>query len=229
MNGGAIKTAVVTGAHGFSVVDFHHLFRGLEGVDCYIQHLDDFACATEAERDSYDAVVLYFFVHPYSVGDAGRGEPQDAEEPWFFARKPRAAIEHLGDTQQGIVVLHHALLTYPDWSLLSQLVGIEDRSFAAHFDQHLRIDVADTRHPITEGIASWEMGDETYTMADAQEGSEILLTTAHAKSMRTIGWTREHKQARVFCFQSGHDNQTWQEPGFRQVLQRGIHWVSRRI
>ena len=96
MNGSAIKTAVVTGAHGFSVVDFHHLFRGLEGVDCYIQHLDDFACATEAERDSYDAVVLYFFVHPYSVGDAGKGEPQDAEEPWFFARKPRAAIEHLG-------------------------------------------------------------------------------------------------------------------------------------
>lgn len=229
MNGSPIKTAVVTGAHSFNVLDFHRLFRGLDGVDAYIQHMDDFSSAPQEVRDSYDAVVLYIFFHPYSVGDQGRGKPQDAEEPWFFARKPKEAIEHLGDTQQGIVVLHHALLAYPDWSLLNQLVGIEDRSFDAHFDQRLRIDVADRRHPITEGMASWEMGDESYTMADAKEGSEILLTTEHPKSLNTIGWVRKHKKARVFCFQSGHDNQTWQEAGFREVLQRGIHWVSRRI
>lgn len=220
MNSSPIKTAVVTGAHSFNVMDFHHLFGALDGVECYIQHMDDFGSASQAERDSYDAVVMYIFI---------REEPQDEEEPWYFARKPKEAIEHLGDTEQGIVVLHHAILAYPKWSLWNQLVGIEDRSFGAHFDQGLRIDLADERHPITDGMASWEMRDETYTMPDAKEGSDILLTTAHAKSMRTIGWAREHKKARVFCFQSGHDNQTWQEPGFRQVLQRGIHWVSRRI
>jgi len=42
----------------------------------------------------------------------------------------------------------------------------------------------------------WEMIDETYTMADAGEGSEILLTTDHAKSMKTLGWMRQYKNAR---------------------------------
>ena len=47
--------------------------------------------------------------------------------------------------------------------------------------------------------------------------------------MRTLAWTRTHNNARVFCFQSGHDNQTWQNRAFREVLSRGIHWTARRI
>ena len=82
---------------------------------------------------------------------------------------------------------------------------------------------------ITRGVAAWQMIDETYTMADAGADSEILLTTRHPKSMRTLAWTRTHNNARVFCFQSGHDNQTWQNRAFREVLSRGIHWTARRI
>ena len=171
--------------------------------------------------------------HARGADTDAQGRPAlgvDLERPQFQFAKP------LSDPAGGTAASdgrHPVKMTEPEASpeapeeVLSFVGGGALQLMDAYL--RLRIDVADTRHPITEGIASWEMGDETYTMADAQEGSEILLTTAHAKSMRTIGWTREHKQARVFCFQSGHDNQTWQEPGFRQVLQRGIHWVSRRI
>ena len=75
----------------------------------------------------------------------------------------------------------------------------------------------------------WEMIDETYTMADAGEGSKILLTTDHANSMKTLGWTRQYKNARVFCFESGHDNQTWIDPNFRKILHHGVLWCARRI
>ena len=73
------------------------------------------------------------------------------------------------------------------------------------------------------------MVDETYTMVDAETGSDILFTAAHPQSMRTIGWTRQHRNARVFCLQSGHDNQTWQNTNFREILERGIHWIARMI
>ena len=39
----SIKVAVVTGGHRFDVPNFHGLFRKLEGVDAYIQSLEDFA------------------------------------------------------------------------------------------------------------------------------------------------------------------------------------------
>ena len=73
------------------------------------------------------------------------------------------------------------------------------------------------------------MIDETYTMADAAASSEILLTGEHPKSMKTIAWARQHSKSRVFCLQSGHDDQTWQNANFREVLQRGIQWVAQRI
>ena len=39
----SIKVAVVTGGHRFDVPNFHGLFRKLEGVDAFIQSLEDFA------------------------------------------------------------------------------------------------------------------------------------------------------------------------------------------
>ena len=72
------------------------------------------------------------------------------------------------------------------------------------------------------------MVDETCTMADAGEGSGTLLTVDHPKSMKTLAWTRSHKESRVFCFESGHDNVTWVNAEFRNVLQRGIRWCARR-
>ena len=213
-----VKTAVITGGHRFDIVNFHHLFHGLEGVQPYVQHMDDFASSPEEERDSYECVVFYSML---------RDGPSDAGHP-PYAGKPKTALEHLGESEQGILLLHHAILAYPDWPLWDELVGIGDRSFGYHHDQSLRVELA-AQHPITRGVAAWEMIDETYTMADAAADSVVLLTTRHPKSMRTLAWTRSHKQARVFCFQSGHDNQTWQDRGFREVLGRGIHWTARRI
>ena len=91
-----------------------------------------------------------------------------------------------------------------------------------HLGQTLQVQVANRDHPITRSLTGWTMGDETYTMAEAGPSSEILLTVAHPRSMRTLAWTRQFKQSRVFCFQSGHDNVTWANPAFPEILQRGL-------
>ena len=46
-------------------------------------------------------------------------------------------------------------------------------------DQTVRIDVADTEHPITATLEPWDIVDETYHADDADEDSHILLTTDH--------------------------------------------------
>jgi type 1 glutamine amidotransferase len=141
----------------------------------------------------------------------------------------KAALEHVGETVQGIFVLHHAILAYPEWPVWNAVVGIEDRRFGFHEDQRMQVEVANPEHPIMRGLTGWEMTDETYTMDNAGPGSEILLTVDHPHSMRTIAWTRQHESARVFCLELGHDNSAWSEPNFRTVVERGIQWVARRI
>lgn len=214
------KVAVVTGGHKYDVLNFHALFRSMSReTDVYIQGMDDFASAPEADRDSYDAVVFYIML---------MNGPMDEGLPWYAGR-PKSTLEHLGLTRQGILVLHHAILAYPQWPVWSEIVGIADRQFGYHIGESIHVQVADTSHLITEGIEPWDMVDETYTMADAGEGSHVLLSVDHPKSMKHIAWTRPYRNSRVFCLQSGHDNATWAVLNFRKILSRGIQWCAGRI
>lgn len=215
----AIAVAVITGGHGFDVPRFHALFRSMEGVDAYIQHMDDFASSPLEVRRWYDVVLFYTML---------MDGPSDEHQPAYVGT-PRTALEDLGRTRQGIFILHHAILAYPRWPVWSRMVGIEDRTFGYHVGEEPAFEIADPDHPITAGLEPWQMTDETYTMADAGAGSQILLTARHPKSMRTIAWTRQHGMARVFCYQSGHDGQTWADDRFRCVLARGIQWCAGRL
>ena len=214
-----IRCAVITGGHGYDVLNFHRFFRGMAGVDAYIQHMDDFASARANVRDSYDAVLFYTMLMDGPVDDGG---------PWYAGR-PKTALEHLGETEQGIVLLHHAILAYPQWPVWSGIAGIQDRSFGHHPEQTLRVEIANSEHPITRGRNAWEMADETYMMDEPGKDSEILLTVNHPKSMAAIAWARMHRRARVFCFQSGHDNLTWENPDFGETVLRGIQWAAQRL
>jgi type 1 glutamine amidotransferase len=209
-----LKVAVITGGHSFDLIEFHELFRSYAGLDVYIQHLEDFCSSPQAVRDSYDALVFYFMP---------REGPTDEG-------KPKSALEHLAETGQGLVILHHAILAYPDWPLWTELVGLEDtHTFDYYHDQKMNVCPTDVEHPITAGLSPWTIVDETYDMGDTGEGSEILLTTDHPKSMKTIGWTRAFGKSRVFCCELGHDHVAWQEPNFRTVLERGILWSAGKL
>ena len=210
--------AVVTGSHPFDVPNFHKLFRALDGVDTYVQSMDDFATSPEEVRDGYDAVLFYHMLMPTPVdeGDWGSG-------------RPAAAQQRLGETGQGVIVLHHAILAYPEWEVWTDMTGLADRAFDFHPEQQLTIDIANGDHPVTAGLSAWEMGDETYTMAEPVGENNLLLTTDHEKCMHSIAWTRQFNKARVFCFQSGHDNVTWADANYREVLRRGVLWSAGKL
>ncbi|MBN1562830.1 MAG: ThuA domain-containing protein [Anaerolineae bacterium] len=211
-----IRTAIVTGGHSFDVIGFHALFRALDGVDPYIQHMEDFIAAPDAVRDSYDVIVL--FTHFKGA---------EYEQPTFARVEP--IFEHLATTQQGILALHHGLLAYPDWPLWDAIIGMTERRLTRYsHDETISLQVADPDHPITARVANWTMIDETYMIHDAPAENHVLLTTDHPDSFKTLAWTRQYNQHRVFCLSSGHDDQTWVDPNFRRVLHQGIQWCAGR-
>ena len=214
---GKIMTAVVTGHHAYDVVAFQSAFRSMPELDVYPLNMEDFVNDTANSQKRFDVVVFYNMHTPTPRGD------QEGLES-----KTRNALESLGESEQGIFVLHHGILAYPGWDLWSEICGIQDRSFGVAGGQTLRIQSISPDHPATRGLTSWEMEDETYIMADAGQGSEILLTTDHPKSMKTLAWTRQYRNARVLCYQSGHDNATFSNPQFRTFVAQGVQWLARR-
>lgn len=208
-----IRTAVITGGHSFDVINFHRLFREMDGVDAYIQHMEDFSAAPEAVRDSYDVIILYTML---------QGTPEGRLDD---------ALRHLGSAGQGLVFVHHGLLAYRGWPVWDEMTGLTVRTLDRYaHDEPMAMVVEDTAHPVTAGLTDWSMIDETYVMPDAlpENGNHILLTTSHPDCVRTIAWTRQYRRSRVLCLQSGHDNQTWANDCFRQLLRQGILWSSGR-
>jgi hypothetical protein len=213
-----LKVAVIEGFHPFEVPAFRDLFRAIDGIDPYHQTMENWAIDCAGMRKKYDVLVFY-------------NMNQKMQPECDFCRPSVVkAVEELGDAPgQGIVVLHHAILAYPESAEWTEMVGIPNRNFGFHMEQTYNVEIAKPSHPIVKGMSGWEMFDETYTMDSAGDGSETLLTTSHEKSMTSIAWTRQHRNARVFCFQMGHDGRSWIYPQFRDVLSRGIQWAAGRL
>jgi len=213
-----LSVAVISGWHPFDVPNFHRLFRGMETLDCFIQDVDNFSCDWGAMRKKYDVLVFY---------NMNMDTPDPAQGG--FVPLVHTALQELGESNQGLVILHHAILAYPQLPLWSDICGIENRGFGYYPDQDVPVQVICPTHPILVGTGDFQIHDETYAMADAGEGSEILLSTSHNPSMRHLAWTRSYRNSRVFCFQCGHDNQAWSQTDFKRILERGILWAGHKL
>lgn len=212
-----LTAGVITGGHTFDVLGFQRLFRALEGVDGYIQALEEWAVDFGRCGRRYDALVFY---------NMHTAPPQQCPG----GQRTRAAIDALKEGP-GFVVLHHGILAFKGDPAWDDAVGMTDRTIAGYrHDERLRVRVADGGHPITRGLADWTMTDETYDLRNADgPGNRVLLTVDHPHSMATMAWTRTHGKARVFDCVFGHDDQAWSNETFRTVLRRGILWCAGRL
>jgi len=232
---GKIKTAVITGEHPFVVEDFHGFFRSIPEIDFYPQHMEDFVTDIGSSRHwerettfghpwlNYDVIVFY---------NMHRSIPDPSDK---VGARVIEVIEKLGEMSTGIVMMHHGVLAFVDkdlkkgWQPWNDMVGIQDRTFNSEPEHPLSADVINPDHPITKGMPSWDMIDETYMMDAAGEGSDILVTTDHTKSTSTLLWTRQYRKSRVMCTPLGHSRKAYNTPQFRQIMVRGIQWVAGRI
>jgi type 1 glutamine amidotransferase len=212
----SIRVAVVTGGHAFDVPEFYSLFRELPGIDAYPQHMEHFASSSEAIRDSYDAVVFY---------GMERGEVPEAGA--HYAGNTKATLERIVDQGQGIVILHHALLAWEKWDFWDKVIGHDERNFRWKPELELTIEVADSEHPITRGMAGFDTIDEGYVLHGKHDGlSTVLLTAEHEDIMKEVAWAREVGKCRVFVLTLGDNPKAWSNQGFREALGRGIDWVA---
>lgn len=209
--------AVVVGYHTFDVMAFQNMFESFDGVHCYIQHLEQFTSSPEGVRDSYDAVVFYTMEH----------RTPDHERPWYEGDVCEA-MEHLGESGQGIVVLHHSLLAFENWPVWKELCGLDPllyHDYRLDVPQSYRIVSSD--HPITYGLSDFSMTDEIYICDPICPASdmEILVESKDHQNMNAIAWTKTYQNAKVFCFQAGHGPSAYNNEQFRTILNRGILWT----
>ena len=99
-----MQIAVVTGEHGFQEKQFDAVFENMAGIEFVREDLDVFV--DDPGQQDYDTVVFYNFHRPYPT--AAQAE----------------AILGLTARGQGIVILHHAILAFPEWVTIPKCAGL---------------------------------------------------------------------------------------------------------
>ena len=76
-------------------------------------------------------------------------------------------------------------------------------------------------HPVIRGFSHFETKDETYIHRDHHEQGRTVLMLRDEEPWT---WVREQGKGRVFYTAYGHDENTWGQLAFHELLIRGILW-----
>lgn len=213
-----LQIAVLVENHPYDVVGFQKMLDSLPNCECYVQPIDLFV-QDEVNKTNYDVVMWYNMNWDAPAADSVIRKYMENE---------------IGNTKQGIVLLHHALLTFQDWDVYTEVCGLRHRGAGGLFkftqNQTVRETIVEETHPITKNLSGFSIVDETYTIGEPEEpGNTILITTDHETSIKNLAWTRQYKNSRVFCYASGHDNKVYADENFQHVVYNGLLWAAGRI
>lgn len=88
-------------------------------------------------------------------------------------------------------------------------------------------------HPAIAGVKPFKTLDETYLHIKLEKDNEVLTeriiqSDQHkdrpGQEKEPYTWVRKHGKGRVFYTAYGHDEKTWSQPGFHDLIEKGILW-----
>lgn len=143
---------------------------------------------------------------------------------------PAAAEALLAYVESGkaFIPIHSASFCFRNDPRIVALIGAQ---FMRHGGQEFTTEIAEPDHPLMKGFRSFRSWDETYIHTLHNPENRTVLEyrvegeQAEGRTREPWTWTRTHGKGRVFYTAWGHDSRTWTNPGFQNLLERGIRWA----
>jgi putative membrane-bound dehydrogenase-like protein len=165
-------------------------------------YTEDLAALRLETLQRYDAVLIYANIDTLAP---------DAE---------RALIDYV--TQGGgLFALHCASYCFRNSERYIALVGAQFSRHGAIAPFRTRLTAPD--NPVLQGFTGFESADEPYVHVKHNEQNRTIL---EVRETEPYTWTRTEGKGRVFYTAWGHDERTWTNPGFQDLVERGIRFAA---
>jgi putative membrane-bound dehydrogenase-like protein len=126
------------------------------------------------------------------------------------------------ESGHALIPLHCASYCFRNSDAFVKLVGGQ---FQRHGTGVFRTEITMPEHPIMKGFKGFESFDETYVHTKHNEKDRTVLEVrVDGEGREPYTWTRTQGKGRVFYTAWGHDERTWGNPGFENLVERGIRW-----
>jgi putative membrane-bound dehydrogenase-like protein len=172
--------------------------RGIE-----LTYTDTAAALNAKTLDKYDGLLIYSNITKIS--------PEQEKDLLDYVASGK-----------GFIPVHCASYCFLNSEKYIELVGAQ---FKSHGVGTFKTVLAEPDHPIMKGFAGFESFDETYVHTKHNMDRTVLEYRADKKGKEPWTWVRTHGKGRVFYTAWGHDEKTWETPGFHDLLERGVKWA----
>jgi len=176
--------------------------RGIE-----ITYTEDLEILDAAKLAKYDAILIYANIESITPV------------------QEKALLSYV-ESGGAFAPIHCASYCFLNSPRYIELVGAQ---FHRHGTGEFDTKVVDPNHPIMRGLEPFRTWDETYVHHKHNEKDrQVLQIREEGNSQEPWTWTRTQGNGRVFYTAYGHDGRTWQNPGFHDLLERGLRWACAR-
>lgn len=185
-----MRTLVITGGHDFDAAEFFAVFDALPGITWeHAEPPDAWRYLRPERAGEFDAIVCY---------DMQGFEFQAPLPPKLLvpSAEQAAGLRGLLDAGQGLVVLHHAVCSWPAWPTWAQIVGARMNFVATELggtvwpgsgytqpDVTHHVSCTDPGHPICAGLEDgFDITDELFLYPVLADRVTPLLRTGFSQS-----------------------------------------------
>ncbi len=133
------------------------------------------------------------------------------------------ALVDFVESGKGLVALHSASEMFAGSERYTMLIGA--RSERQGSGSEFTAEIVQTSHPAVQGVQPFATWDETvtFTRQNATDRT-VLMERADGTGRSPWTWVRTQGKGRVFYTAYGHDQRTWNNPGFQTLVERAIVW-----
>lgn len=123
---------------------------------------------------------------------------------------------------RGFIPIHCATFCFRNSEKYVNLVGGQ---FLKHDTGTFTAPILVKDHPAIQGVSEFSTWDETYIHHKLTNDRTTLMERVEGDHHEPWTWVREQGKGRVFYTAYGHDDRTWQNPGFQMLVKQGIVWA----
>lgn len=216
-----LRILLVVGGHGYDKENLHAMLR-----DCPNSTFEEITIPEKQDMLkpglSKDFDVLIF--HDQSFFELSEEQKKNLETLW-------------GDEGIPTVMLHHALISHPDFPLFREVFGaqylledteIDGRIYPKSTYLHptdVNVYVVARNHPITEGVLDFKLTDEVFKNVYYNPHIDVLATSDHPESDRPVLWTWRYKKSPVLGVIQGDAGGAFNDPNYRKIIYQGLRWL----
>jgi type 1 glutamine amidotransferase len=123
---------------------------------------------------------------------------------------------------KGFIPLHCASFCFRNSAEVVDMIGGQ---FKTHKYDTFTAVILQPSHPALKGVPAFTTKDETYVHDKISKNIQVLTERVEGDHHEPYTWVQQYGEGRVFYTAYGHDDKTFFNPAFLQLVKNGIFWA----